>query len=505
MKPAQGRLSCRRSGLAASGMVGALVFVTLLVACARMSPIVNAPSLEAGCERFFAELDALTDRVGLRDAGADWVAGAPYLRSDRFLASFVGDALSEAEMRDWLERLRLLDAKARRAEIANIGSVAVARAVFSPLPALDPDDVVQECGRRLRDRDRSVPARVERLRQAVAVPDAYSVWHRVIGLYPLASVALEQGVAALHRKLRGTFALPLAAIPQQGERIRYASLSHEDLSHEALALLLSRASQNALDIPNPLGHERQQLFDAFAPIWEVDTVSAADRIGAIGWREDFQAEVRTETPVVYRFVTHARFGRSPLLQLNYLIWFPSRPAQGWLDLYAGTLDGLIWRVTLAPDGKPIAYDSIHPCGCYYQIFPGLGYRVQQPTTGSEPVLSPSPLLEPPPGQRLVVRLSSGEHYIQAVYPDQEDRFAERYGWRDHDGLLSLPGPKGEYRSLFGRDGLVGQSRRLERFLLWPSGVPSPGAMRRIGTHAIALIGRRHFDDARLLESLLRRL
>jgi hypothetical protein len=30
-------------------------------------------------------------------------------------------------------------------------------------------------------------------------------------------------------------------------------------------------------------------------------------------------------------------------------------------------------------------------------------------------------------------------------------------------------------------------------------------MRRIGTHAIALVGRRHFDDADLLDSLLRPL
>jgi hypothetical protein len=309
----------------------------------------------------------------------------------------------------------------------------------------------------------------------------------------------------LHRKLRTDFALALGAIPQQGERIRYAPLASDASYDGDLAALLSRASQNALSIPDPVGQERQQLFETFAPIWEIDTASAADRIGAIGWRDAFQAEVRAEAPVVYRFVTHTRFGPSRLLQLNYLIWFPDRPARGWLDLYAGKLDGLIWRVTLAPNGKPIAYDSIHACGCYYQVFPGLGYRVQQPATDSEPVLSPSPVLPPPPGLRLVIRISSGEHYLQAVYPDRADVTAVRYRWRDHDELLSLPGPAGAHRSLFGRDGLVGQTRRLERFLLWPSGVPSPGAMRRIGTHAIALIGRRHFDDARLLERLLRPL
>jgi len=31
------------------------------------------------------------------------------------------------------------------------------------------------------------------------------------------------------------------------------------------------------------------------------------------------------------------------------------------------------------------------------------------------------------------------------------------------------------------------------------GIPSPGAMRQWGHHAIAFVGRRHFDDARLFE------
>jgi len=26
-------------------------------------------------------------------------------------------------------------------------------------------------------------------------------------------------------------------------------------------------------------------------------------------------------------------------------------------------------VTFAPDGEPLVYDSIHPCGCYHLFFP----------------------------------------------------------------------------------------------------------------------------------------
>ena len=45
------------------------------------------------------------------------------------------------------------------------------------------------------------------------------------------------------------------------------------------------------------------------------------------------------------------------------------------------------------------------------------------------------------------------------------------------------------------------SQRPERFLLWPMGVRSAGAMRQWGHHPVAFLGRRRFDDARLIELL----
>jgi hypothetical protein len=59
-------------------------------------------------------------------------------------------------------------------------------------------------------------------------------------------------------------------------------------------------------------------------------------------------------------------------------------------------------------------------------------------------------------------------------------------------------PDGERRSLFGSDGLVAGSERPERWLFWPMGVPSAGAMRQWGHHATAFVGRRHFDEPGLL-------
>jgi len=55
------------------------------------------------------------------------------------------------------------------------------------------------------------------------------------------------------------------------------------------------------------------------------------------------------------------------------------------------------------------------------------------------------------------------------------------------------------RSLFGPDGIVPGTQRGERFFFWPMGIASAGAMRQWGRHATAFVGRRHFDDAQLLE------
>jgi hypothetical protein len=58
--------------------------------------------------------------------------------------------------------------------------------------------------------------------------------------------------------------------------------------------------------------------------------------------------------------------------------------------------------------------------------------------------------------------------------------------------------------MFRENSLVPGSERLERFLLWPTGVLSPGAMRQWGRHAVAFVGKRHFDDPRLMERIFRR-
>ena len=171
-----------------------------------------------------------------------------------------------------------------------------------------------------------------------------------------------------------------------------------------------------------------------------------------------------------------------------------------MDPLAGRLDGLIWRVTLAPDGEPLVYDSIHPCGCYHMFFPTARARARPaPDELEEWAFVPRGLARVADGERPLVTLASATHYIERVALVRGRDSLVRYALHPYDELRSLPRPGGGSRSVFGPDGLVAGTERLERWFFWPMGVPSAGAMRQWGRHASAFIGRRHFDDADLLE------
>jgi len=192
-----------------------------------------------------------------------------------------------------------------------------------------------------------------------------------------------------------------------------------------------------------------------------------------------------------------------------MIWFAERPPQHPLDLYAGRLDGLIWRVTLDTEGRVLLYDSIHPCGCYHQIFPVATQL--RPTPLAATIEQPLLLVNTAPAReqgRVVLQLTPGDHYLQGIkiataeqlHPTtlNEDIAPKEYRFSSYHQLRSLSQKSG-YRNLFDPDGLIGSSARLERFLLWPMGVTSPGAMRVWGAHAIGFANRRHFDDPYLFE------
>jgi hypothetical protein len=288
----------------------------------------------------------------------------------------------------------------------------------------------------------------------------------------------------------------LAELPIHGELRRYGPPAAPPAPADFATI-----RRDALGIPEPTPTQLETLFAAHAPLWEIDVATDADRPGSPYWQADGTPSADISEPAIYRYVSYARWRGEPLLQLNYLIWFAARPKTSAFDLLGGRLDGVLWRVTLDSAGRPLLYDSIHACGCYHQLFPSPMLRLRPDTSQwAEPPLAPQPAPVIGNNERVVIRLSSGSHYLQRVYADRPGTVMKLDG-RDYAALYAVPTANGNRRSLFGPEGLVMGSERAERWLLWPTGVPSPGAMRERGRHAIAFVGRRHFDDADLLDRL----
>jgi len=74
-----------------------------------------------GCVDWFTKLDETIDRAAVRDAEAYRVPGFPYLRTNRFLASFRQQAQNDSNaFATWVKYLRTLDERARSYEIKNL-------------------------------------------------------------------------------------------------------------------------------------------------------------------------------------------------------------------------------------------------------------------------------------------------------------------------------------------------------------------------------------------------
>jgi len=65
-------------------------------------------------------VDQAVADAGVGDGMAARVAGFPYLRANRFLASYAREELSAAQFDQWLERMMRLGLEAHRVEIANL-------------------------------------------------------------------------------------------------------------------------------------------------------------------------------------------------------------------------------------------------------------------------------------------------------------------------------------------------------------------------------------------------
>jgi hypothetical protein len=458
---------------------------------------IGESGLNGSCAEFFASLDKQIEDAGVIDPGAFRVKKYPYLRVNRFLASFREELDSEAAVAAWMDRMQALDQNARKYEIANLPDAAVV-AIDSIKDRAELNSKVETCGNRLKDLDFQNVDQRERLKKSVLSSDEYIPLRRILGLYPLTRVFVSSGVSRWHAEARKSFA---PRPPAEWQTIRYFPAINHDMPSPGH--ILESVGRDALGIPNYSTQDKAALFQMYAPVWEVQYKGNYDRIGAPVWSGKSILDVDTTSPVTYTHISFTRFGNDIFTQLNYIIWFPARPKQGTLDIYGGILDGLNYRLTLDHKGDPILFETMHNCGCYYKAYPTDRLQARVDIDYAEPPL----ILESPAVNHskdiMTIAMESRTHYVQHLYPLSRalrKRF-EVYSLVDYGRLRSLPYLKDHRRSMFGQDSLAPGSKRLERFILWPTGVLSPGAMRQSGRHAVAFVGKRHFDDPFFMDKM----
>ncbi|HBM89392.1 MAG TPA: hypothetical protein DD437_12665, partial [Rhodobiaceae bacterium] len=318
-------------------------------------------SIPAGSNRL-AQCSSLIDRVDQRiadqqvgDAEAEPVDGFPYLRINRFLASFRSELGDATAFDDWLRRLRTLDREGRIVELQNLGAANI-------IPFVD------ECAEMLLARDGKDATFKSRLLKAGQAPHHYNNWVRAAGLYPLTHI----GVALGFDRWKADNLPAFGEDPSiwRASEILYTLAADFDLPDSDVGAFIDLSAQNPLGIPDITGSVLMRMAEAYAPVFAVEETSSADKLGRPHWGSQRATPLTDPSdPVVYIRLAHTRMDGKVLPQLVYTVWFPERPREGPLDILGGALDGLVWRVTLDREGRPLVYDSFHSCGCYHLFFP----------------------------------------------------------------------------------------------------------------------------------------
>ncbi|MGI0119323.1 hypothetical protein [Zooshikella sp. RANM57] len=472
-----------------------------LSGCSLQPPSDQSPTLysESDCHNYLTEQYHQFSQDYSLDQQLQPVPHYPYVRINRILASYIYTLDSKPRRSTWLAQAYQETNKAWKIDIANLPKSYQAR------HGQKIDSCLKQTFHNLLNDDQFFS-----ILRKFRYPEAYITWRQWAGLYPLTQYFLVPGIAAWHKEATQHFnqvnakMLKNKAIYQVHPKVPSAF----SLNTSTLQRWFKQAYQsNALQLPTLKPEQLQKLLHHYAPVWSINHQGNYDIPGKVVLTP--QPTVRPQ-PVTYTHTSMTRFHGKTLLQLNYIIWFKERPASGILDIYSGNLDGIIWRVTLTEKGTPLIFDSIHTCGCYHTFFP-LSEKLQakQVTNHLEPpLIIPISSPEVDLSARWAITISSAEHHIIGIQPLETNatalHTAKPYTLLSYDELRSLSLPSKERKSLFDQEfGVVSSTERAERWILWPSGVPSPGAMRQWGNHATLFIGQRHFDDPYLLSRLFR--
>lgn len=254
-----------------------------------------------------------------------------------------------------------------------------------------------------------------------------------------------------------------------------------------------------------------------------------DRFGEI-WMDglnpdDATPQVSTEKPTVYAYLETKKTSSGVTRQLVYARWYPEHPKLRNMDPEAGHIDGWTLRISLNEDNRPLLFESVASCGCYYKVFPtarlekwseeeypekidGKKFFLEKNVPYKIDVVIPELIsFGDQPTQKIVAYYSAGKHHLETIRPIEKmeavDHAApqETYQLVPYAQLENLPFH--DYQiSLFDENGLVRKAHRMECTLLVPSGLFHAGHPRQRNTQLI-YFDQAPFDDNELFDTYMR--
>ena len=449
------------------------------------------------CQQQLHKLQQVINQHLTVDAQYQQVEGFPTYRTNRFWSSFEPEALTLDQQDQWRRKLHQLGMDSLEIEWRNLPT-DVGKQLGSY------EDFQSSCDAVLYEDSLTKPLQTD----ALQVTDSYNDWLRFFGFYAIIKYAATQSIAEYQDEMRTRI---------NGFETPPGPFNHYHPTRSRSTPPIQRWLQqayrgNPLALPGLDANQLQSLFAAHAPDFYIKHETDADLPGAAHWISvEGKAEraIDSAHPAVYTYPSYIRFNGAILLQLNYTIWFSERPKPTEDDWYGGKLDGLVWRVTLQPDGQILMYDSIHPCGCYHTVHVPLDSPLHDVIAKLDQSKSLEPILFfdstlTASQSAVALTLEAGTHYLlnvtavdAAISAPIQTNNSGNYELLHYDSLRSLPNATStsRFRNWFDSNGRIKESARRERYFLWPLGVDSAGAMRQQGNHAIAFVGKRHFDAA----------
>jgi len=259
------------------------------------SPYTGRDTPAGRCADFFAALDQAVKQAGVRDPGEFRLENHPYLRVNRFLASFATEIDDGASFDDWVKRLQRIDQKARVFEIANLPPKNLS-SLHLETGETDIRQKVIQCGDFLKALDFKDADQRQKFKADVSAFDDYILLRRILGLYPITSMFVASGINRYQSEVHKSFS---NQPPSGWQKIRYLPAVSND-SQPSAADILKTAGRDAIGIPEYSSEDQQLLFGFFAPVWEVQTEGNFDRIGTPFWTADKAQAIDTERSISFQ-------------------------------------------------------------------------------------------------------------------------------------------------------------------------------------------------------------